>query len=73
MSELMAVVTTFTVSSRVMSQCGRTRDWIGPFAGRRKRPWARPPTWFRRSSAGSSRCLFARLGEGIETGVSITS
>lgn len=25
---------TFTVSSRVMSQCGRARDWIGPFAGK---------------------------------------
>jgi hypothetical protein len=25
----MAVVITFTVSSRVMSQCGRARDWIG--------------------------------------------
>jgi hypothetical protein len=34
----MAVVITFTVSSRVMSQCGRARDWIGPFAGRRTRP-----------------------------------
>src|SRR5262245_13668354 len=34
----MAVVITFTVSSRVMSQCGRTRDWIGAFAGRRTRP-----------------------------------
>jgi hypothetical protein len=30
----MAVVITFTVSSRVMSQCGRARDWIGPFAGK---------------------------------------
>jgi hypothetical protein len=33
----MAIVITFTVSSRAVSQCSRACDWIGPFAGRRTR------------------------------------